>query len=178
MGKRGVIVFLVIAMALVLGARSFTEKPNQLAEVSQVTGCTVDGYCGGDSDGKKTFTVIISSSIDSKINRMYMQNEKEFLLCLFGQKAGNKYYVNGFSEPSYVESFEGRAVYSFCSNTSIATIHNHFNPDDDEEMCQLSARDIYTFGQGGEDLMGIICGINRYVFIHKSDLRPTGVIVA
>ena len=178
MGKRGVIVFLVIAMALVLGARSFTEKPSQLAEVSQVTGCTVDGYCGGDSDGKKTFTVIIPSSIDLEINRMYEQNEKEFLLCLSGQRIGDEYYVKKFSEPSYVESFERKAVYSFCSNTSIATMHNHFNPDNDEMLCQLSARDIYTFGQGGEDLMGIICGVGKYVFIHKFDLKPAEVIIA
>ena len=36
---------------------------------------------------------------------------------------------------------------------------------------------IYNLGQWGEDMMGIICGIGKYEFIHKSDLKPMDVVI-
>jgi len=172
MGKRGVIILvIVISLAVVLFSNIF-EKDYELREVSQVTGCTVDGYCGTAVSTNGEFTLVIGDKFREEFYNKYLESkEKEFLFCLTGFKKSLTYYITDYYEPNYLESEKGRAVYSSCRNDSIGTLHNHYNPTNEDYFCQLSARDIYTFGQSNDDLMGIICG-KKIVFIHKSDLKP------
>lgn len=169
MRKRGVLLFL-FAIVLAVAAVFYTSsgKVEGGLEVAQVTGCAT-ANCVGSS------TVTLSSSLNSALNNLYVASENEFVACLLGKKYGSEYNLVSYSLPSHVETKEGGAIYSSCSNDSLGVLHNHYNPSGDEYLCQLSARDIYTFGQDGSDLMGIICGKDKYVFLHKSDLKPAAV---
>jgi len=175
MGKRGVI--LLFAIMLIFGLLIISRIDNrQLMEVSQVTGHSVSREGSPFTLAiSETLMLAINETLIDEFNRPYLESgEKEFLLCLDGEREGNAYVLTGFYEPSYSNRSNGKVIYSGCQN-AIGTLHNHYNPTNDEYFCQFTARDICTVCQGEEDIMGIICGQGQLVFMHKDDLREIRV---
>lgn len=174
MGKK---VIVIAVLAIVLAVSFLAFRPEQkLLSLSQVTGC-FDGVCGGSDGSFGQYEIDISSEIGDELNRLYSESgSKEFVLCLKGNKFMKSYSIEGLETPDYIDSKDGGITYNYCED-SIGTLHNHYNPSNDDYYCQFSARDIYAFGQGNDDVMGIICGNSRYVFMHKSDLMPMEVLI-
>ncbi len=107
-------------------------------------------------------TVIIPREIAETLNR-FLKQPDEFAACLKGQYADGVYQITTIEFPEMT----GQSIYAVehakCLGINvIATIHSHL-----DGSCELSKRDIFSFGHKGEPLTAIICGENDFAFYSK-----------
>ena len=78
--------------------------------------------------------------------------------------------INEMLSTEIVREDSGSVKYQVCKTN--ANIHNHPNG-----ACELSKADAYSFGFSRNLVNGIICGPNKFVFFHPTDLDVSTEVV-
>lgn len=107
---------------------------------------------------------LTNQDIYSELKQFYLTNqEKEFIVCLTGNKTNNDYYITGL----YVPDIYQQTVYSVtseqCNSETIIPMHSH-----PPNRCIFSDQDIESFNRFREKnpdaIFGVMCDVDRFGF--------------
>lgn len=162
MGK-GAVIFLVILIATVLSLSALS-----LIGLS-ITGDVIFSKTKYSNASK----VIIQEDVFKLINSRYVGDQDEFIYCIYGDITNEEYIIKEVKETKY--SSNGVSTSFVPCNPFggyLGTIHSHPGTLSIRSMasCELSNQDAYTFGKSGDELSGIICGVEKFVFFTPDEL--------
>ena len=125
--------------------------------------------------------IIIEQSMLDLWNSRYKSDVKEYIYCLYGETYDDGYVVTNIKETIVTDSSHEMIKHYQCDGGNlIGTIHSHPQPNipGSYSTCDLSKRDIYTFGYTKNALSGVICGEDKLAFYSTKDFEiPLEVMV-
>ena len=118
--------------------------------------------------------VVMPQSIVTHLNNLYEESTNEFVLCLSGHIENDVATITSYRIPEEIIAVENDITFVRCEDTlfdffgqerHLGTIHNH-----QVGICHPSYLDSYTFGKLGDDILGIICGVDNIHFFTPKNL--------
>ncbi len=100
---------------------------------------------------------------------MYKSAEQEIAVCLYGRIENQSIYIDRVRETTLIEREVHRVRYEPCARSQefLGTLHTH-----PAGICQLTTpEDWFAFGSDRSLIGGIMCGEERFIIYHRTDLR-------
>lgn len=164
-----VAVLLFSSLSLILAFSMFLDiKMNDIQGIMQTSQIT---YVNGSK-------VYIPQNFINIWNDRYESENTEFLYCLYGGITDdNDFVITDITTTTILEYSESSISYIPCKRNReyLGNIHSHPQPETRyaRASCELSQRDIFTFGKENQALTGVICGTNDVVMYGQHDLKKS-----
>lgn len=126
----------------------------------------------GPEDIKEIY--IKQSVIDQLNDRFMVDDNQEFLFCLYDSPFRGSYIIESAEEPPVQKSTSCEVVYQRCpiKTNYLGTIHAHRN-----DFCFLSSEDKKTFSGSDDTIAGIICGVDKFNVFTQFDMESPIVVM-
>ena len=120
-------------------------------------------------------TVYLPTEYSATLDSRYKSDRSEYIYCLYGKEFEDGFLITSIGETDVTYSDTETINYVSCDKKRdyLGTVHSHPQPDQLGWVatCDLSKRDIYTFGADQATVTGVICGEKKYGFYAPVDFE-------